>query len=340
MKKQFVVLMALLLVFALCGCGKSEAVTNVETLISQLGTIHLEDSEKIAEAREAYDALSEEEAAMVENIATLVKAENRLLELMLMGDWRYEPAEYADIRQMYDVVDLTLRNDMTVTGSYVNGTWYVDDAQLCIDNGESISVYEILVEDMMKLVTGENTCLIRTADMNAKLDMMFTFVDLTAENIDIYCDLVEYTEEELDKFGTPTGNYTTRITFASKVVEEGLLYFGNEDVVVELNIPEHEFTKSKGTKNFKYTEKKGTCDLSGCIFGDHGYAVEFFDADEMKVTHKVTSGQVTVGRVKGTLIFVNSDFVQAVEVSNGSRYLLMDNGTEVYTGNWYEGLLF
>lgn len=339
MKKLFVALLAAALVFSLCGCAKSEAVTNVETLISQLGTIHLEDSEKVAQAREAYDALTEEEAAQVENAALLLSAENRLMELVLMGDWAFTPEEYRDIPEMYDVVDLTLWDDMTVSGGAITGTWYVDGDQLRIDNGETISSYEILFEEeQLRLAFGQDKVLIRTDDMNAKLDDMFTFVELTAENIDIYCDILWFTEDVVDKFGTPTGEYTTRITFGSNAIDDGLMYFGNEDVVVELLIPEHTYTRSKATKNFKYTQEAGTCELSGCLYGADGYAAEFFDEEGYLISHKVNS--VSIGRVKGTLILVNSAYVSAVEEDDGQRYLVMDNGSRVHTGRWFDNLEF
>ncbi|MBR4889027.1 MAG: hypothetical protein IKU17_07770 [Clostridia bacterium] len=63
-------LLALILVIALClslsACGKSEAVTNFEKLMGQIGTVSLDSEAAILAAEEAYNQLSEKEQKQVD----------------------------------------------------------------------------------------------------------------------------------------------------------------------------------------------------------------------------------------------------------------------------------
>ena len=62
MKKIVALLLALSMAFALCGCGKSEAVKNVEQEISSLSdTLTLDDAEAVSNVRATYNTLEEKE---------------------------------------------------------------------------------------------------------------------------------------------------------------------------------------------------------------------------------------------------------------------------------------
>ena len=60
--------------FALCGCGKSEAVKGVEEKIAAIGTVNKDSGYVINSAERAYSALSDKEKNQVENYGTLVEA--------------------------------------------------------------------------------------------------------------------------------------------------------------------------------------------------------------------------------------------------------------------------
>lgn len=78
MKKVFCAVIAVLLIaLTFAGCGKTDATKQTEKLISSIGgKINLDSEEAILAAREAFDALSEEEQAKVKNTEKLEKAEN------------------------------------------------------------------------------------------------------------------------------------------------------------------------------------------------------------------------------------------------------------------------
>lgn len=75
------VLCVLLILCVFTGCGKSEAVKATEKLIGDIGKISLESEEPLSLAREAFDALTEEEQAKVKNLSKLEKAEAEYKEI-------------------------------------------------------------------------------------------------------------------------------------------------------------------------------------------------------------------------------------------------------------------
>ena len=95
MKKAISFILVLAMCLSLCACGKSEAVKNTETLIASIGDVSLESKSAITAARNAYDALTEEEKETVEGYDTLTSAEAELIKLeeheavctWLIGEW-------------------------------------------------------------------------------------------------------------------------------------------------------------------------------------------------------------------------------------------------------------
>ena len=85
MKKRYLLPMILLLMISLSACGKSENATAVEDQITALGSITLESETSIAAAEKAWEALTEEEKAQVENYETLTAARNSYEQLILQN---------------------------------------------------------------------------------------------------------------------------------------------------------------------------------------------------------------------------------------------------------------
>lgn len=76
MKKLIAILLALTLMISFCACGKSEEVTNVENLITAIGTVTESSESDIIQAERAFDALTDEEKNEVENYNMLLLARN------------------------------------------------------------------------------------------------------------------------------------------------------------------------------------------------------------------------------------------------------------------------
>ena len=77
MKKIAGVIIIGLLMVGLCGCGKSEAVKNVEQMINEIGTVSFDSEEKIIASEEAYNLLTPEEKNQVKNYNTLIEAKEK-----------------------------------------------------------------------------------------------------------------------------------------------------------------------------------------------------------------------------------------------------------------------
>lgn len=81
MKKIISLILAIVMCFTLCACGKSEAVVKVEELISAIGEVSVESKSAIDAAQEAFNALPEEEKAEVENYYVLVESHDAFKQL-------------------------------------------------------------------------------------------------------------------------------------------------------------------------------------------------------------------------------------------------------------------
>jgi len=74
MKKAIALFLALVMVLALCGCGKSEAATKVEEMISGIGEITLNSKDKIEKAENTYLGLPDNDKKQVKNYIDLINA--------------------------------------------------------------------------------------------------------------------------------------------------------------------------------------------------------------------------------------------------------------------------
>ena len=81
----------------LAGCGKSAAVKETERLIGAIGQVTVDSAEAVQAAEAAYEALSEEDRANVENYETLTAARTALDEAVrealrqtVLGTWEME----------------------------------------------------------------------------------------------------------------------------------------------------------------------------------------------------------------------------------------------------------
>ena len=81
MKKIISFILVIVMCFTLCACGKSEAVVKVEELISAIGEVSLKSKDAIESAQQAFNALTEEEKAEVENYYVLVESHDAFKQL-------------------------------------------------------------------------------------------------------------------------------------------------------------------------------------------------------------------------------------------------------------------
>ena len=72
MKRMISLLLVLIIVFALSGCGKSQAVQDAEEAINLVGEVSLDSGEAIQNAERHYNILTDNEKEKVENRLTLI----------------------------------------------------------------------------------------------------------------------------------------------------------------------------------------------------------------------------------------------------------------------------
>lgn len=336
MKKITSVILVILVAFLLSACGKSQSVKAVEEMIDSLGSITADSQGAINEAMDAYNLLSEKDAEKVENADILFTAVNTCAEMQLFGDWSYEPTYFYDVLEMFDKVDLSLKKDMTFSSTdFGSGTWYVEAGQLVLECDDSEYPISLAIKDeSIEVYVGGY--LIRTEKYNEILNDMFNIVELTPENVEDYCKVAIITEDEIDAFGQATGNSYSQVTLTSNALDDGWMYLASSDLAVELIIPEHSYQWKSGGYKGNDTAKEESNIISYNLYGTYGGSAGD-KWDDYETVHDINAEDILFGRVKGTVVFVNSAYVDSVKEDNGSRMLCIGDG-EYYTGPWMEGL--
>lgn len=81
MKRWIALLLALVMVLGMVGCGKSENAKKADELISAIGEVSLDSREAIEQARAFYDSLTDKEKEEVENAPALEQAQAQFEEM-------------------------------------------------------------------------------------------------------------------------------------------------------------------------------------------------------------------------------------------------------------------
>lgn len=92
MKRTIAFMMALVMMFSLCGCGKSNAVKETEKLIKAIGTVSDNSEAAIKNAENMYNLLTDNEKEKVANRIDLFKAredfDSLWIDLLTSSKWR------------------------------------------------------------------------------------------------------------------------------------------------------------------------------------------------------------------------------------------------------------
>ena len=342
MKKIISLILVLALCLSLTGCGKSEAVKNVESMIKSLGEISADSLEAVFAARKAYEELTDEEQETVKNIDDLYQAYADCVLLHLPGKWVYNHENYNNVPELYSKVDMTITEDLQAENQSVTGPCRVEDFRLMIDNGEYDHAYSLYCDNGQLTIGSPNYKMMKTEVFAKLLDEMFVTVELTSENITDYCKIVIYTEIEEDAFGLVTGDTRTYATLESLVYDEGLIFLeDSDDLAVELLMDEHPYTYHKDGRVRNYTDEADDYVIQYGPYGASAFSLGYKRVeDNYEYIHDITADQIHFGRVAGSVTFIRSEYVEDVykaEDSN-SRRILLKTGKEIYAGNWKEGI--
>ncbi len=127
-----------------------------------------------------------------------------------------------------------------------------------------------------------------------------TVVEITEENFYDYFKIVKI-ENPVDQFGDPFSDLWECYIITSNVYDDGLVLYEEKDVAIEINNSIH----------------------SGSFI--QGITVE-------------PGKTPNIGRIKGTVIFLNSDFVKEYKLDSLNRYVIFIDGTggeRGYSVGWF-----
>ena len=241
--------MAMLTIFIcciLCGCGKSEAVKNVEALIDGISEVTLESEESIKTAEEAYNALTDKEKAKVENADQLVSKREELDACVAKAEEEKKQKEEDERKEklapflgtwvpLYqeafkDYYDKSWGNDLwsinlTITENNDNVTPETDNTITYVSSAAGMSTFE-LIEDqgIEKLVSPYDVGVyVRKDEYETARDKMFVHINLDQDNISDYIGELVEIGKFLDEWGDETN--TSAYTFSSPA-------YSNEDLIM------------------------------------------------------------------------------------------------------------
>lgn len=166
MKRALALLLAFVMMFALCGCGskKSEKVMEVERLISELGDITSESGEKLNKAKSAYEELSDKERKNVENYEVLCAYEDDYnKKYMIVGN--------AYLGYALDIMD----SDANIVNM---------GNRLFVSMGDNIRESYVIIEDGNKRIKYKNEYGEYVGTLSVDTEKLFESDTFSAEKVD------------------------------------------------------------------------------------------------------------------------------------------------------------
>lgn len=351
MKKIIALVLVVILGLSLSACGKSEAVKNVETMIDALGEITLESIEAIRAAEEAYAALTPEEQEKVKNYQTLTTARDRYYELALVGEWCWSRVDLYDLTSNYDRVDMILNADMS--GTDMIGTAHEYDAQWSVSNGSLkmegegyYNSFDVLEQEGKIIIQIPDTTIeyIMRDDFVSMLDDTFLIVDVADVDLSEYFGTVIYDYEVTDEWGDPSGYHFISAILSNRIYDQGWMYLNaSDDFAIEILYPEfHEWTTYPDGDVWDHTTEAGSHTYTSDPFDfQSGFYIDEFDEAKEQTTTDLTADQISFGRAKGTIVFINNKYVSEVKPSEDGRTRILVttvNNSEYYSGRWIEDM--
>ena len=330
MKKIIVLILVFFLCLSLSACGKSEAVKNVEAMIDALGEITIESIDAIRAAEDAYEVLMPEEQKKVKNYETLTSARDRYYEFVLVGNWYDTYIWIGDVKENYErTAYLVLNADMTGI-EYGDGdiedaiTWSVKNRNLefRFESGNMLSFP--IIEEQGKILLNGFSNLLMEDDYFDYLNDIFLVVDLSEVDINDYLELYVYEEVETDDFGDPTGNIYGRVLIRSKLYSEGWYYLNRQNMAIEVLYPKFTSTdyNMDGTVQTRTIDAYAETmpDFDEPFTHDVGTVYHIDQNNGTKWVADISADQLTFGRAKGKLYFINEKYVTAVKPSDDQHF--------------------
>lgn len=307
-KKIISFFVSFVLLFCLTSCASPA--NDVSKKIEAIGEVTIDSEPVIAEAEEAYAALSDGDKAKVKNYDILVEARKKLDKektvLTLCGEW-------TNISN--PELKWTLNEDRTAILGGTQGTWELNDdlSGISLNAGMAANVpLEKKGEYYILNLGSQGNTLMRTEDYNAFCDTHIVSVDLNDANYTQYIGEAVCAGPETDAFGEETDEMIWY--FPSLAYEnEGLVYFEGINPPIAAKI----IVTSASGYTYDYIEEK----------------FSMYDPFRERKEHTPSIEKMT-----GTVKFIKKEFVESVdyEVDNASniifRVVTTTEGIRFYLG--------
>lgn len=263
MKKTVIIRVLLVCIcIMLWGCGKSEAVKNVESLIEEIGEVTVDSGNSIEEAENAYNALTDEEKKQVENAELLTTKKEELAACIekaeeearkkeeeekkkaeeerkkklapFVGTWKPIYADamknefYHDL--MWDLQEQVPKAEKVIDE---NDEFAEVNEDGTIECGMPRKKYKLVEDNGITKLVGSSAVYVREEDYEDVMDKMFVHVTLNTDNIGDYIGGPVEIGRYLDEWGDETD--TKAFIFSSPAYDnEGLIMLSFKDVKYEM----------------------------------------------------------------------------------------------------------
>ncbi|MBO7668954.1 MAG: hypothetical protein J6S60_00055 [Oscillospiraceae bacterium] len=307
--------------FPSCGLVKTPA-EKVSEQIAELSELSTITEAAILEAEEAFEALSEEERAEVENADDIAAARERLeaqrlerqkadARAVYAGEW-VELAEVLGVNRpiVYWFGPLTLRPDGTGESDGSEWTWDISEdlTGLRLSGNRGKVTLNVVRDGAFTELQDPNGryVLLRTTEAEKYVNARFVKIDVTGDSIGEVMDLPVCTGPILDEKDKPTGS--SAWIQPSRKIDQGLVYYGRSE-------------------DFYYT-----ITVNGNTAEQWRLEVPFDSLAAPEYTHFQRGSSAG-----GTLVFIRAAYVTENRMSDGrTRVLMLSDGMKYTTSqNWY-----
>lgn len=351
MKKIVSWILVFIMCLSLCGCGKSEAVKNVETMIDVLMESAEYNIEEIEGIHTAFSALSEKEQKKVGNYDDFCELSDNFYASALIGTWYPFELWHGELEKCFSPdFYIVLNADHTfesVAGEEgtTTGTWEVKNKSLTLlgskldpkklyiwgtggdaENSISLNIcYEegiIYLDDFVRYGKKD--------DYFRVLGDILLSVDCANVDLSDYLGFTTYDEYGVDEWDVRTGAVYTRVMLQNLLYEEGWMYFGNSsDFLLEVLFPDYvEVFHYPDGSTYTHEYPAGSENLSLFPFCSHWVSLPVLSQQtkDGSAETNLSTDAFTFGRAKGTLYFINKKYVAEVGTDDKDyQYIILDN---------------
>lgn len=319
MKRIFALLLILATMLGLCACGKADQ----RKALSDMGITNREDQDTLIEA--ANSLYAEDTSNKPKSDAQMEKIyeeSRKQYGSQLEGRWISLSFNYGDNKSSW--LEWATKSAYVIEGSKctkgANNTnyWLVEDGKILVGDdmergkdgrwvAEELELIQMNGIDILRSTSayGIVSYLVREKNAEALYDAMFLEVELNAENVRDYYELIEVRQDQIDNFQEKTGAYKKSIFLCNTAYKEGLYCIDHEDILIEVNYPRFDYIK--GSFNYHTAGTYNVCNPN------YQEILEIYRNFVYESEAVLSPEDLTLGRAKGTLKYLRPEYIEHIE---------------------------